>query len=194
MYLLSGHNAAPLVRITRSTQEHPRSSHEHPGAPQEHPGAHPGASRSTPGAPRSTQEHSNPFKPNGPRLFTRFSNLQQIVTNDYKLTIRESPQSKPAERAGLLCGLGRSYFVDSVLRDSKVTRVRRTDGRTDGRRRRTDTDDDDGRRTTTTDDEGTTRGGGGGVSGFGGLLKNFVINNEKTMISSELLQTSMISS
>ena len=78
LYLLSGHNAAPLVRITRSTQEHPRSTHEtrstheHPGAPQEcAPGTQnsPGASRSTPRAPRSTQEHSNPFKPNGPRLF-----------------------------------------------------------------------------------------------------------------------------
>ena len=71
MYLLSSHNAVPLVRITRGTQEHhrstrsTRSTHEHPGAPQEHPEL----PRSTPRAPISTQEHSNPFKPNGPRLF-----------------------------------------------------------------------------------------------------------------------------
>ena len=91
----------------------------------------------------------------------------ELETPSLKRYKRKSPQSKPAERAGLLCGLGRSYFVDSVLRDSKVTRVRRTDGR----RRRTDTDDDDdGRRTTTTDDEGTTRGGGGGVGGIAGSV------------------------
>ena len=67
LYLLSSHNAAPLVRITRSTQEHPRSTRstrstrEHPGAPHEHPGApqeHQGAPRITqkhPGAPRHTR-------------------------------------------------------------------------------------------------------------------------------------------
>jgi hypothetical protein len=63
LYLLSDHNAAPLVRITRSTQEHPmstRGTDEHPRAPQKHPGAHLGASRSTPGATKSTQEHEQP--------------------------------------------------------------------------------------------------------------------------------------
>ena len=64
LYLLSSHNAAPLIRTTRSTKEHPRSTrstrstHEHPGAPQGHPGApreHPGAPQEHPKAPRSTQ-------------------------------------------------------------------------------------------------------------------------------------------
>jgi hypothetical protein len=55
------------------------------------------------------------------------------------------------------------YLFIKVLRDSKATKFKRTDGR----RRRT-TDDDDGR---TTDDDGdgrrTTRGGVGGSMGLG---------------------------
>ena len=47
LYLLSSHNAAPLVRISprstpRTPQEHPRAHQEHPVAPRstrEHPGA-----------------------------------------------------------------------------------------------------------------------------------------------------------
>ena len=71
LYLLSSNNAALLVRIPRSSQEHPKSTktthqeaHEHPGAPQEHPGAHQEhqkALKSTQGhsgAPRSTRARS----------------------------------------------------------------------------------------------------------------------------------------
>ena len=51
-------------------------------------------------------------------------------------------------------------------RDSKVTRVRRPDGRTD---------DDDGRtRTTTDDDDGTTRGRRGVEGGWGGGIAGSV--------------------
>ena len=50
LYLLSSHNAAPLVRIS------PRST---PRAPQEHPGAH----QEHPVAPRSTREHPGALEP-----------------------------------------------------------------------------------------------------------------------------------
>ena len=68
LYLLSGHNAAPLVRITRSTQEHPKSTRatrrptntqELPRSTQEHPGAH----QEHPRAPRSTHEHPGALEP-----------------------------------------------------------------------------------------------------------------------------------
>ena len=51
LYLLSSHNAAPLVRIARSTQEHTKTT-------QEHLGAH-----------ASTQEHLSPSKPNATHSF-----------------------------------------------------------------------------------------------------------------------------
>ena len=59
LYLLSGHKAAPLVRITWNTREQPRVPRA-PGVPtntQEHP---PEAQRSSPGA---LQEHSRALEP-----------------------------------------------------------------------------------------------------------------------------------
>ena len=62
MHLLSSNNAALPVRITRSSQEHPKSTkdtrrptstQELPKSTQEHLGAH-----------ASTQWHVSPFKPN----------------------------------------------------------------------------------------------------------------------------------
>ena len=93
MYLLSSNNAALLVRITRSSQEHPKSTkttrrptntqelpkrtQEHTKSIHEHLGAH-----------ASTQEHLSPFRPNathslnGAKVDSRFEfeSVCQVLT------------------------------------------------------------------------------------------------------------------